>query len=467
MTLSSIFEKHQQAFLKNPYPLISQRREILLNLKRLLQEQAPSLDKAINKDFSHRAQEETLFLEIFPTIKAIDYCVKHLKKWTKSQQRSVPWYLKPSQASVIAQPLGVIGIIVPWNYPIYLSLVPMIYALAAGNHVMIKFSELTPATNKALTGLLKKSLLKHVVTPVEGDAEFAKAFSTLPFGHLLFTGSTVVGKKIMAAASKNLTPVTLELGGKSPAIISTTINPDYFDRLFMGKLFNAGQTCVAPDYLLIPKNSEPLIENQLTAFINRRYPNLIKNIHYTSIINDIHKKRLEHLLKDAREKGARIVQFGEDEQAGNKMPVYLIFNTQPSMQVMQEEIFGPILPVIAYDNFQQAIALVKTLPNPLALYYFGKSKDEINQLTFNTLSGALIINETLMHIANDDLPFGGVGQSGLGQYHGKEGFMTFSKLKPIFKQRKISPVSWFYPPYGKLIRGFIRYIAGIKIKEKL
>lgn len=465
MNLAAIFSKHHESCLSEPYPSLKKRYQLLREIKRVLQQEASQLVDSVNQDFSHRSKEETLFLEIFPAIKAADYCIKHLKAWTKPQKKSVPLYLQPSKASVIAQPLGVVGIIVPWNYPIYLSMVPLIYALAAGNRVMIKFSEFTPVTGNKINDLMMNdALFFDMVSCHVGDVALSKEFTALPFGHLLFTGSTRVGKEVMAAASQHLTPVTLELGGKSPVIISTTCNDDYFDRLFMGKLFNAGQTCVAPDYLLIPKQSEALIEKQFIAFMLKHYPDLMNNENYTSIITLAHKNRLNQLALDAKDKGARIVQFGEESGLGNNMPVYLLFNVNDSMLIMNEEIFGPLLPVITYHDFSDAVASINARPNPLALYYFGNDKKEINQLKYGTLSGALTINDTLMHIANNDLPFGGVGQSGLGHYHGQEGFLTFSKIKPIFIQRRISPVSWFYPPYGRLIRYFIRCYAGIHYK---
>ncbi|MDP1604521.1 MAG: coniferyl aldehyde dehydrogenase [Legionella sp.] len=465
MDLSNAFEKQNKSFQINPYPSINDRLVNLLIIKRLLQTRAMDLVKAVNQDFSHRSDKETLFLEISPAINAIDYCLKNLKKWTKPQKRQVSWYLKPSEASVIAQPLGVVGIIVPWNYPIYLSIVPLAYAIAAGNNVMVKFSELTPITGNTFNKLFKSLSLSQSVTIINGGVDVAKAFASLPFGHLLFTGSTAVGKDVMAAASKNLTPVTLELGGKSPAIISASVNTKYLERLFMGKLFNAGQTCIAPDYLLIPPDFEPQLEASFAEFINSHYPSLMDNDSYTSLISEHHKERLDQLLLDAKAKGARIVQFGDKQENSRKFPVCLLFNVNNSMRIMQEEIFGPLLPVATYKTFPEAVDVINSMPNPLALYYFGDNKEEINLIQFHTLSGALTINDTIMHLAIDDLPFGGVGQSGLGQYHGYEGFLTFSKLKPLYKQRRISPVSWFYPPYGKLIDYFLRYFAGIKFKE--
>ena len=312
---------------------------------------------------------------------------------------------------------------------------------------MIKCSELTPLTGQFLDKLISQStVLSAFVNIINGGVDVATAFAALPFGHLLFTGSTEVGKQVMLAASHNLTPVTLELGGKSPAIISPGVNIKYLDRLFMGKLFNAGQTCVAPDYLLVPNCFLHRIEALAARFLDLHYPELMDNDHYTSLISEHHKDRLVSILDDAKAKGARIVQFGELKENARKFPFYLVFDVTPSMRVMQEELFGPLLPVLVYNSFSDVIDLIHSKPKPLALYYFGDNKEEIKLLQFNTLSGALTINDTVMQLAVDSLPFGGVGQSGLGQYHGQEGFDTFSKNKTGLYARKVITDYLVLPP---------------------
>ncbi|TAL64046.1 MAG: coniferyl aldehyde dehydrogenase [Legionella sp.] len=448
----------------NPYPLLDERKKVLQALKKGLQEEALPLAEAVNKDFSHRAQEETLFLEVFPTLQAINFCLRHLKSWMKKRKREVSWLFFPAQAYTFPQPLGVVGIMVPWNYPLYLALVPAIYAVAAGNRVMIKMSELSPNLGLFLQSLIQRLELSDFILIVNGDVEVAKEFSALPFGHLLFTGSSDIGKQVMKTASENLTPVTLELGGKSPAILSRTMNPNYFARLFMGKLFNAAQTCVAPDYLLIPEGWEGRVEQELQLFLEQHYPRLIQNKDYTCIVSPHHKQRLLDLLEDARTKGAKVIPFGELESDSIKLPLYLLLNVYPDMRVMQEEIFGPLLPVVTYKTMQDAVTIINKGSNPLALYYFGEDAEELELLQTQTLSGALTINDTVMHVGIDDLPFGGVGQSGMGHYHGREGFDTFSKLKGIMIQRRLSPITWLYPPYGKLLRYFLTYIGGLKLK---
>ncbi|KTD18487.1 alcohol dehydrogenase [Legionella lansingensis] len=466
MELKPSFERLQQHFEREPYISCAKRKENLITLKKLLQTNAEELAQAVNDDFRHRARHETLLLEIFPVINAINYCLKHLKKWTKRRKRHVSWLFKPASAYVLPQPLGVVGIIAPWNYPIFLTAGPLIYALAAGNRVMVKMSELTPATGDLFDKFIKRSNLADSVTIVNGGVEVAREFASLPFKHLLFTGSTNVGKLVMKEAAQNLTPVTLELGGKSPVFVSTTINPEHFERLFMGKMANAGQTCVAPDYLLIPKHWESRVEKALREFIQQSYVAFPNSHDYSSIISEQHEKRLQALLNDAREKGARIVQIGEEGIQSKKVPIFLLFEPNYEMAVMKEEIFGPLLPVISYHNLQEAIDKINSLHNPLVFYYFGNDKAEKKALQEKTLSGAFVVNDTLTYLGIDDLPFGGVGYSGMGHYHGQEGFDTFSKLKPVFIQKRFAMTPWFYPPWGKLTNYLLSWVAGIHLKEK-
>lgn len=467
MDLKTQFETLQSQYQINPYPSLQERTKILRIIKEALQNEAYSLAEAINRDFTHRSEQETLFLELFPTIKAINFCLKKMKHWMKKRPRNVSWMFAPARAYLAPQPLGVVGNMVPWNYPVYLALVPAIYAIAAGNRVMIKMSELSPNTGQMLESLIHSLAIDHFIQVINGDVEVAKQFASLPFGHLMFTGSTAVGKSVMSAASKNLTPLTLELGGKSPAILSSSMNPKYFRRLFMGKLFNAAQTCVAPDYLLIPDGWQNKVEEEFNKFIHIHYPDLMNNEHYSSIISENHKQRLLELVQDAKSKGAHVVEFGELNGSNNKIPVFLLFGVTQDMRVMQEEIFGPIIPMLSYKSLTDAVEYINSKPNPLALYYFGENDAEQQLIETKTLSGALTINDTLMHIAIDDLPFGGVGQSGMGQYHGQEGFDTFSKLKPVFVQSRFSTLHWFYPPYGRLMNLFLAKIGGIKIKKKI
>ncbi|BCA95326.1 aldehyde dehydrogenase [Legionella antarctica] len=465
MDLNTEFKALQKEQQINSYPSYVERKRLLLALKKTLQKDACSLAEAISKDFTYRAAQETLFLEIFPTIKAINFCLKKLKLWMKKRSRNVSWMLAPARAYLLPQPLGIVGIMVPWNYPVYLALVPAVYALSAGNRVMIKMSELSPHTARALQSIIHSCSLEHSIQVIDGDVNVSRQFASLPFGHLFFTGSTSVGKSVMSTASKHLTPITLELGGKSPALLTSSMKIKYFKRLFMGKLYNAGQTCIAPDYLLIPKCWEEKVAEEFKKFIQIHYPDLMSNEHYSSIISEKHKQRLLALIQDARNKGADVVEFGKLDPANNKLPFFLLFGVTHEMKVMQEEIFGPILPVICYESVKEAVEYINSYPNPLALYYFGEDDKEIRYIQTQTLSGALTINDTIMHIAVDDLPFGGVGMSGMGEYHGQEGFDTFSKLKPVFVQSRYSTVSWFYPPYGRLLNMLLAIVGGIKIKK--
>ncbi|QDP72744.1 aldehyde dehydrogenase family protein [Legionella israelensis] len=467
MSIGSKFDDLKKNQEKIPYPSAQRRIDLLISLRKGLQEQAILFANAISNDFSHRSRDETLAIEVFFTLRTINFCIKNTKKWMKKRKRKISWLFRSAYAYLLPQPLGVVGIMVPWNFPLYLALVPAAYAISAGNRIMIKVSELTPNTGKALIHLIKSAKLEDYIHVVDGDIETAKIFTNLPFGHLLFTGSTQVGKKVMEAASRNLTPVTLELGGKSPAIVSKTVSSAYFNRLFMGKLLNAGQTCVAPDYLFIPEGWEEKIEQTFRVFMNKHYPHLENNSDYTAIISESHKKRLQKLIEDAQQKGARVICFGDHNLKGQKLPVYLVFNVHQDMLIMQQEVFGPILPIMSYQSFNQVIQYINSHPCPLSLYYFGQNKEEKEQLLLKTLSGGFIVNNTIMQTGIDDLPFGGVGASGMGTYHGREGFDVFSKLKSVFVQRRIALLSYLYPPYGKLLTFFLKKIGKINFKSNL
>lgn len=450
-------------FSAEPYPSRLSRTNALKSLMNLLKTDAFSLADALNRDFSTRAHEESCLLEIYPTIKAIKYCLKHLKSWMKNRKRHVEWILRPTQAWLFPQPLGVVGIMSPWNYPLYLSLVPAAYAIAAGNRIMIKMSELSCDTAQTLALLIKKHGLNEWITVISGELEISKEFAALPFHHLLFTGSSRVGKQVMQSASHNLTPLTLELSGKSPLVVSKTVNPNYFHRILMGKLYNAGQTCIAPDYLFLPVGHSSSFEIFCRQFIEQHYNNLKNNPYFTSIISTQHTQRLLSLIEEAKQAGAHIVKIGDDHPEEKRLAFYLIFSPDNTLRVMHEEIFGPILPILLYDDFKMVMDEIKSRPNPLAIYYFGCDTSEMNQLQYQTRSGALSINETLMHAAMDDLPFGGVGESGFGSYHGHEGFQRFSNFKPMIKRGRYSLAPWLYPPYGRCAAWFFKWFAGLRI----
>ena len=454
--LLSLLDKQRQAYAAHPYPPLAQRQQWLKSLRRLLSDEREVLIDAISQDFSHRSPDETLFAELMPSLHNIDYALKHLKRWMKPSSRSVGVMFQPASARVLYQPLGVIGIIVPWNYPLLLAMGPLIGALAAGNRVMLKLSEFTPATGRLLKDLLGRIFPDDMVTVVLGDAEVAVAFSSLPVDHLLFTGSTHVGKLVMRAAAEHLTPVTLELGGKSPAIVSADVPlKDAAQRIAWGKSLNAGQTCIAPDYVLVPEDRVGAFIDAYRQVMHSFYPTLSDNPDYTAIINERQLARLEYLKTDASAKGARLIPLYEQGQ-GRRMPHCLLLEVNDEMQVMQEEIFGLLLPIVPYRHLEQALAYINDRPRPLALYYFGYNKAEQQRVLENTHSGGVCVNETLLHVAIDDLPFGGVGPSGMGCYHGHEGFLTFSHAKAVLTKQRVNSSLAIYPPYGRTLGRWVQ-----------
>lgn len=459
--LHSLLDMQRKAYAAHPFPPLAQRQQWLKSLRQLLSREREVLIDAISQDFSHRSPDETLFAELMPSLHSLDYTLKHLKRWMKPSSRSVGMMFQPASAKVVYQPVGVVGIIVPWNYPLYLAMGPLIGALAAGNRVMLKLSEFTPATGRLLKDLLGRIFPEDMLAVVLGEADVGVAFSGLAFDHLLFTGSTHVGKLVMRAAAENLTPVTLELGGKSPAIVSADVPlKDAAQRIAWGKSLNAGQTCIAPDYVLVPQDRvEGFVEAYRQA-IHSFYPTLIDNPDYSAIINERQLARLEQLQADATLKGARLIPL-YDQGQGRRMPHALVLDVNDDMQVMQDEIFGPLLPIVPYTDLEHALAYVNARPRPLALYYFGYNKTEQQHVVHNTHSGGVSINETLLHVAIDDLPFGGVGHSGMGHYHGHEGFLTFSKAKGVLIKQRLNSSLMIYPPYG---RQLVRLIQKLFIR---
>ena len=453
--LQSLLEQQRRAFQADPYPSAADRVQWLDALHRLLASNQQAIIEAISADFGNRSADETRLAEIMPSLHGIHYARRRLQRWMKPSRRSVGLAFQPASAKVVYQPLGVIGIIVPWNYPLYLAIGPLIGALAAGNRVMLKMSESTSATGLLLKDLLAQVFPEDQVAVVLGEADVGIAFSRLPFDHLLFTGSTSIGRQVMRAAAENLTPVTLELGGKSPAIVSANVPlADAAERIAFGKTLNAGQTCVAPDYVLVPRAQ---IEGFIEAYrqvIRRFYPQLSDNPDYTSIINPRQQARLQDYLDDAQARGARLLPLFEQSQ-DRRMPHHLLLDVTDEMRVMQDEIFGPLLPIVPYDDLEQALAYVNARPRPLALYYFGYDKAEQQTVLERTHSGGVCLNDTLLHVAQDDLPFGGVGPSGMGHYHGHEGFLTFSKAKGVFIKQRFNASRLIYPPYGKALQKLV------------
>jgi coniferyl-aldehyde dehydrogenase len=462
-SLQSLFDSQRRAFAAQPYPGEGQRRGQLLALERVLKSGAAELARAIDEDFGARSTAETRLLELFPSLEAIRHARRHLKRWMRPERRRVSLWFQPGRARVLWQPLGVVGIIVPWNYPLFLSLAPLAAALAAGNRVMIKMSELTPRTGAALAELLRGVFPADLVAVVNGDAEVGRAFAGLPFDHLLFTGSTAVGREVMRAAAANLTPVTLELGGKSPAIVAPDFPPaEAADKIMFGKCANAGQTCVAPDYVLVPAGSEQGFAEAAHAAVVRLYPSLAANPDYSAIVNERHYRRLKGYLEEARERGGTVVEInpaGERlDPAARKLAPALVLGAGNDLRLMQEEIFGPILPVVPYAGLDAALRYVAERPRPLALYYFDRDPTRIERMLKQTHSGGVTVNDVILHVAQENLPFGGVGPSGMGHYHGRHGFETFSKQKGVFLQSRLSAAALLKPPYGKRFEALMRLL---------
>ncbi|PHR85244.1 MAG: coniferyl-aldehyde dehydrogenase [Colwellia sp.] len=449
--LSTILTAQKQAYCCAPNPSTKERMVKLSALKNALLSYQDRLVNALNQDYGQRPKQDSLIADIMPCIVNINYTIKRLNKWMKPQRRHAGLLLAPAKVEVHYQPLGVIGIMVPWNFPVMLSIGPLITALAAGNRAMIKLSEFTPCTNQIIKEMLSSIFTKETVACIEGEADIAARFSALAFDHLIFTGSTTVGRHVMRAAADNLTPVTLELGGKSPVIIAPDMPIDTaVERLIFGKCLNAGQICVAPDYILCPKDKVEAFINSYQKQFQKMYGDNHKSTDYAHIINSTQHSRLLAWLDDAISKGAKVVSANgqEIERNSRELATQLVTETTDDMLIMQQEIFGPILPIISYEDISETIDYINRRPRPLALYIMSFDNDTQQQLLSQTHSGGVCINETIFHVAADDAPFGGIGDSGMGQYHGKEGFLTFSKAKTVLSRGKLNIGKLIHPPYG-------------------
>ena len=449
--MQTLLESQRRAFAATPYPALAARRRDLLVLRGTLMDSCEALVDAVSADFSARSRHETLMAEVMTGVHNIDYTLKRLRRWMRASRRHVPLHFLPARAKVVYQPLGVVGIIVPFNYPVNLAVIPLVAALAAGNRVMLKLSEHTPRTAEVLRGILGKIFSEEQVAVVTGASEVAAAFARLPFDHLFFTGSTQIGRLVMHEAAENLTPITLELGGKSPAIIADDIPlEDIIDRLCFAKSLNAGQTCVAPDYVLLPRAKVQEFIRLYRAAFEKMYPALDGNPDYTSMIHAPAREKMLEWLTDARTKGAEVIQLGPEagKDGSHRLPQYLVTGATEEMAIMQHELFGPLLPLLPYDTLQAALDYVRAHPRPLALYLFTYDRQLQQQVTLGTQAGTMCINEALIHLGMDDLPLGGVGLSGMGQYRGREGFYTFSKAKAVLSKGRLNSMRLMYPPYG-------------------
>ena len=451
--MQSQFSRMQNLSRTQPINDWATRRDQLDNLELMLSDNQQLLANAISADFGYRSESETQFAELFPSFTGISHAKKHGKRWMKAQRVSISALYMPAHNEILPQPLGVVGIMVPWNYPLFLAIGPMIDAITAGNRIMVKMSEAAPQFAQTFAETISRYFSADMVCVVIGEVEIAAAFSELPFDHLLYTGSTAVGKKVMAAAAPNLTPVTLELGGKSPVIVLEGANlENAVNRVMMGKTLNAGQTCIAPDYVLIQRQYHDEFVRLAREWMQKHYPNIESNTDYSRIINVQQFKRVKGYLDSLSGEGIHRLTDAEASIETRLMPPVIISEPAPESDVMQNEIFAPVLPLMHYDTLDNAIAFVNARPRPLALYVFGDNNRDIDKVRTNTVSGGLCINEVIMHVAQHDLPFGGVGDSGTGAYHGKAGFERLSHMKPIFVQSKLNGLNILLPPYGGLFK---------------
>lgn len=448
------FEAQRRAFAAEPFPSLAVRKARLDHLLALTERHEAEICAAIDADFGGRSAHETRVAELLVVRAGIRHARAHLGRWMRERRVATSLHFRPGRNRLIPQPLGVVGIVSPWNYPFQLAIAPVTAAIAAGNRVLVKPSELTPRFSDLLASLVAKYFDPEELSVVTGDAETGKQFVSLPFDHLLFTGSTAVGRQVALAAAANLTPVTLELGGKSPAILDPSCDLDAaVASVAYAKLLNAGQTCIAPDYLLVPSGQGPAIADKLAAAMARLYPTLRGNPDYTAIVSDRHYQRLRAMVSEARDGGADVIEINPADEtlaAGDrKFPPTLVRNAGEDTRLLREEIFGPVLPIIEYAGIDDAIDHVNRRDRPLALYWFGTDRLNRRRILHETVPGGVTINDCLLHLAQEHQPFGGVGASGMGAYHGEWGFRTFSKEKPVFLQSRLNGGALLRPPYGK------------------
>ncbi len=444
-----LFEAQKAAFNADPYPSAALRRAHLTSLKTQLGRYQDLLADAASRDFGFRAPAETRMLDVLAAILGIQHARAHLRKWMKPSRRTTELLFITNRLLVTYQPKGVVGIIVPWNFPIYLAMAPLAAALAAGNRVMLKMPEITPATNAVIARLLAEIFSEDRVALVGEELADPNVFTSLAFNHIVFTGSSEVGKRVMRTAAANLTPVTLELGGKSPAVVTRNYSlRDAATRIAHGKGANCGQICVAPDYALVPRQGvDEFIQGIQQSFESLYGGRTEGNQDYSAVVNDAHFQRVNALLDDARAKGARVIACGK-VGPGRQMPLHIVTDCSDDMRVMQEEIFGPILAVLPYDGIDDAVKVIQDRPRPLAMYCFSHDEAERQDILQRTHAGGVTINDWGWHLINHDAPFGGVGNSGMGTYHGVEGFRELSHAKTVFKRHRFFPIGLFYPPYG-------------------
>ena len=468
--LNALIERQRSQFRAEGEVTYSTRIDRLKRLKALIVENKTEFAETTKREFGGaRSYEFSLFSEFASKVEAIDYSMKHLKQWMKPEKRKTnkPMNFLGGKSQVRHFPKGVVGIISPWNLPFGLTVAPLTGALAAGNRAILKPSEFVPETAALFAEIIPKYFSEDEVAVVTGGADISQRFAELPFDHLLFTGSSNIGAKVMQSASKNLVPVTLELGGKSPVIIGRSAKLDLAGtRLTFGKLLNGGQLCLSPDYVVVPNELEEQLIARVVHEAQSMYPNIIENEDYAGVISERHFARLQNYIDDAVAKGAKLTIVGANKTRASKnnrrMPLHILQNVNEDMLVMHEEIFGPILPVMTYSDVAEVPDMIEPRRNPLAMYYFGKDKREQEYLLSNVQSGGVCINDITLHYVQEDLPFGGVGASGMGAYHGPEGFRSLSHARAIYSQTMIDvlPIIGARPPFGEKFRKNISKILG-------
>ena len=467
----ALLDRQRKAYLAEGVVSVAVRQDRIARAVSILKDHQSRLVKAMSEDFGHRSEHQSLFTDIAGSIGPLKHASANVRQWMKSEKRKVgpfPLNLLGAKARIDYQPLGVVGVISPWNFPVNLTFTPLAGILAAGNRVMIKPSEFTPATSEVMAELIAEKFDELEIAVVNGGPQTGGDFSSLPFDHLLFTGATSVAKHVMRAAAENLVPVTLELGGKSPVVVSRSAQMQKTtDAIMAGKMLNAGQICLAPDYVFVPNEKMDEFVSATRESVAKMFPTLLDNDDYTSIVNQRHFDRLNSYVADAREKGAQVVEINPAEedfrqQAHHKIAPTLVLNPDESTLVMQDEIFGPILPVKSYEDVSETLDYINNRDRPLGLYYFGDDAKEEERVLTHTTSGGVTVNDVVMHIAQEDLPFGGVGPSGMGAYHGLDGFRTFSHAKSVYTQSKINvaDLAGLRPPYGKKLLKTVKQQIG-------
>lgn len=458
--MARVFAAQKAAFATDPCPPAAARKERLRRIRTQIARYQDVLVQAMSDDFGYRSPSESRMFDLLGTMLEINHLHAHVGRWMKPSRRSTELLFKTNGLTVTYQPKGVVGVIVPWNFPIYLAVGPLAAALAAGNRVMVKMSEATPRTCDALQRMIAEVFGEDEVAVFDMPEAAAPAFTALPFDHIVFTGSSAVGRIVMETAARNLVPVTLELGGKSPAVVSRNFPiGEAARRIVHGKGSNCGQICVAPDHAVVPRESVDAFVAAAVASFRALFP----KPDYTAVVNDRQFARQQALLADAVAKGATVVPCApyDPGRDGRRLPLHIVLNGTPDMMVMQEEIFGPILPVIPYDTLDEVVAMIAGGPRPLALYSFSRDAGEREALLRRTHSGGVTHNDWGWHVVNHDAPFGGIGNSGMGTYHGLEGFRELSHAKTVFSRHRFFPIDLFYPPYGTFFqRWVLRFFLG-------